>query len=83
MIESAMDNQALVKRTLLTASVMVGSCVLFVGTLTLIAVTIVGHAMSPPGGDGAAATAPDNAAAARAKVGASIPAAAGASKPAK
>jgi hypothetical protein len=83
MIESAMDNQALVKRSLLTAGVMVGSCVLFVGTLTLMAVTIVGHAVSPPGGDGASATVPDNTAPARAKVGGSIPAAAGASKPAK
>ena len=41
MTESALDNQALVKRSLVTAGVMVGSCVLFVGTLTLTAVAIV------------------------------------------
>jgi|HubBroStandDraft_4_1064222.scaffolds.fasta_scaffold1361377_1 hypothetical protein len=83
MIESAMDNQALVKRSLLTAGVMVGSCVLFVGTLTLMAVAIVSHAVSPPGSDGAATSAPESAATARPKIGTSIPAAAGASKPAK
>jgi hypothetical protein len=53
MTESAMDNQVLLRRTLVTAGTMVGGCVLIVGTLTLIALAIVGHALSPA--DGAAA----------------------------
>jgi hypothetical protein len=47
MTESAMDNQVLLRRTLVTAGTMVGGCVLIVGTLTLVALTIVGHAVSP------------------------------------
>jgi hypothetical protein len=50
MAESALDNQALLKRTLVTAGAMVGACVLFVGTVTLIAVGIVGHAVSGTSG---------------------------------
>ena len=47
MAESAMDNQVLLRRTLVTAGTMLGGCVLIVGTLTLIALAIVGHAMAP------------------------------------
>ena len=47
MTESAMDNQVLLRRTLVTAGTMLGGCVLIVGTLTLIALAIVGHAMAP------------------------------------
>jgi hypothetical protein len=47
MTESAMDNQALVRRTLVTAGTMLGGCVLIVGTLTLIALAIVSHAVTP------------------------------------
>jgi hypothetical protein len=53
MTESTMDNQALLRRTLLTAGAMVGGCVLVVGTLTLIAVAIVSHAVSPSQGEAA------------------------------
>ncbi len=47
MTESAMDNQALLRRTLVTAGTMLGGCVLIVGTLTLIALAIVSHAVAP------------------------------------
>lgn len=47
MTESAVDDQALLRRTLVTAGAMVGACVLLVGTLTLVAVGIVNHAVSP------------------------------------
>lgn len=47
MTESAMDNQVLVRRTLVTAGTMLGGCVLIVGTLTLVALAIVSHAVSP------------------------------------
>jgi hypothetical protein len=47
MTESTLDNQILLRRTLVTAGAMVGACVLLVGTLTLIALAIVGHAVSP------------------------------------
>jgi hypothetical protein len=47
MTESAMDNQVLLRRTLVTAGTMLGGCVLIVGTLTLIALAIVSHAVAP------------------------------------
>ncbi len=46
MTDSAMDNQALLRRTLVTATAMLGGCVLIVGTLTLIALAVVGHAVA-------------------------------------
>jgi len=54
MTESAMNNQVLVRRTLITAGTMVGGCVLIVGTLTLVALSIVGHAVSPAQSDASA-----------------------------
>jgi hypothetical protein len=52
MIESAMDNQVLLRRTLVTAGTMLGGCVLIVGTVTLVALSIVGHAVAPAQADG-------------------------------
>jgi hypothetical protein len=51
MTDTAMDNQVLLRRTLVTATTMLGGCVLIVGTVTLIALTIVGHAVAPPESD--------------------------------
>ncbi len=48
MTEATMDNQALLRRTFVTAGVMVGASVLVVGTLTLLALAIVGHAVASP-----------------------------------
>ena len=43
---TAVDNRTLLRRTLITMSAMVGGCVFIVGTISLIAVAIVGKASS-------------------------------------
>jgi len=49
MTSAPTDNRTLLRRTLITSGAMLGACVALVGTLTFIASSAAGHAMS--GGD--------------------------------
>jgi hypothetical protein len=63
MPESTMpDNRTLTRRTLVTVAVMVGACVVVVGTLTLVASAIAGHAIESQQASDAGSAAPSNAA---------------------
>jgi hypothetical protein len=46
MPDAPIDNRTLLRRTLVMMGAMVGACVLLVGTLTLVAVVVVGRAAS-------------------------------------
>lgn len=69
MTESAMDNQTLLRRTLVTAGTMVGGAAVIVGTSTLVALAIVGHAVSPTESAAGTDAGPAMAATARARPG--------------
>jgi hypothetical protein len=47
----ALETGSLAKRTFLAVGTMVGACVVVVGTLSLLAVLIVGRAVGPASGD--------------------------------
>jgi hypothetical protein len=51
MPEAPIDNQTLLKRTLVTMGAMVGACVVLVGALTLIASGVAGHVVAPAAAD--------------------------------
>jgi hypothetical protein len=74
MPESAMDNQTLLRRTLVTAGTMVGGTAVIVGTLTLVALAIVDHAVSPAESSGGADAGPAMAVTAHPKSAAAAPA---------
>ena len=44
-----MDSEPIFKKTLVTMAAMVGACVLFVGSLSTVAVLVTSHAVNPSG----------------------------------
>ncbi len=48
------DNRSLMRRTLITVGAMVGGSIVLVGTLTLVASSVVGRAVAAPDSSGSA-----------------------------
>jgi hypothetical protein len=46
--ETQLEGKALLKRTLVYVAIMVGACTGVIGTLSVVAVVLVGRAVSPP-----------------------------------
>jgi hypothetical protein len=55
MVDGTMESSILIRRTIVTAGAMLGVCVGVVGTLTLVAVLVVGHVVGSPSPSGSAA----------------------------
>ena len=58
---TASDDTTLARRALVTVAVMVGACVVVVGTLTLVASSIAGHGIDPQDASDASSVAPQHA----------------------
>lgn len=57
MPDAPADNRVLLRRTLIAVGAMVGACVVAVGTLTLVAVSVVEHTIGVSSADSAPAAA--------------------------